>query len=71
MAVKLLPYNRPGGEMVSEAGEVGEAVAAERDFPEVSMFRCDGLECHSDPYDSEFIRVECHFSESLRFRQVC
>ena len=50
--------------------EFGEAVAAEQDFPEVSMFKCDGLECHSNPYDREFIRIERHFFKFLRFGQV-
>ena len=41
-----------------------------RDLSEISMFGCDGLECHNDPFGVPRIEVKRHIREFCRFQEV-
>ena len=53
-----------------ETGECQIVRRLNRDLSETSMFRCDGLECHDDPFGAPRSEIKCHIFEVCRFREV-
>ena len=41
-----------------------------RDLSKISMFRCDGSECHDDPFDTPRNGLKQHIFEFCCFREV-
>jgi len=41
-----------------------------RDLSKVPMFRCDGLECHGDPFDILRFGTKSYVPKFFRFREV-
>jgi hypothetical protein len=55
-------------EVSTEAGRV--VGRRNRDLSKISVFGCDGLECHNDPFEVPRIELKPHNFESCRFREV-